>query len=448
MTALQSSRVDALAGEARVPGDKSISHRALMIGANAVGETRVHGLLEGDDVMATAESLRALGAEIERQKDGSWLVHGRGVGGLREPSSVLDLRNSGTGARLLMGLVAAHPFTSIFTGDHSLVGRPMERIMAPLRRMGASFVGRSGGRLPLAVTGTDSPLPIVETLKVASAQLKSAILFCGLNGPGVTTVIEPTASRDHTETLLRHFGAKVEVTAEGKLGRRIELTGRPELTGQSVTVPADISSAAFPLVAAVIVPGSRIILRQVGLNPLRTGLLTCLEEMGATVVCKNQRDQGGEAYADLEVVTSGLTGITVPPERAPAMIDEYPILAAAAACAEGITRFEGVSELRVKESDRLAAIAQGLAACGVKVEEGEDWLAIHGQGRPPKGGATIATRLDHRIAMSFLVLGMASDKPIAVDDGAPIATSFPGFVDMMNALGGRIEDARIEASAS
>ncbi len=448
MTALQSSRVDALAGEARVPGDKSISHRALMIGANAVGETRVHGLLEGDDVMATAESLRALGAEIERQKDGSWLVHGRGVGGLREPSSVLDLRNSGTGARLLMGLVAAHPFTSIFTGDHSLVGRPMERIIAPLRRMGASFVGRSSGRLPLAVTGTDSPLPIVETLKVASAQLKSAILFCGLNGPGVTTVIEPTASRDHTETLLRHFGAKVEVTAEGKLGRRIELTGRPELTGQSVTVPADISSAAFPLVAAVIVPGSRIILRQVGLNPLRTGLLTCLEEMGATVVCKNQRDQGGEAYADLEVVASGLTGITVPPERAPAMIDEYPILAAAAACAEGITRFEGVSELRVKESDRLAAIAQGLAACGVKVEEGEDWLAIHGQGRPPKGGATIATRLDHRIAMSFLVLGMASDKPIAVDDGAPIATSFPGFVDMMNALGGRIEDARIEASAS
>ena len=448
MTALLSSRVDALAGEARVPGDKSISHRALMIGANAVGETRVHGLLEGDDVMATAESLRALGAEIERQKDGSWLVHGRGVGGLREPASVLDLRNSGTGARLLMGLVAAHPFTSIFTGDHSLVGRPMERIMAPLRRMGASFVGRSGGRLPLAVTGTDAPLPIVETLKVASAQLKSAILFCGLNGPGVTTVIEPTASRDHTETLLRHFGAKVEVTAEGKLGRRIELTGRPELTGQSVTVPADISSAAFPLVAAVIVPGSRIILRQVGLNPLRTGLLTCLEEMGATVVCKNQRDQGGEAYADLEVVASGLTGITVPPERAPAMIDEYPILAAAAACADGITRFEGVSELRVKESDRLAAIAQGLAACGVKVEEGEDWLAIHGQGRPPKGGATIATRLDHRIAMSFLVLGMASDKPIAVDDGAPIATSFPGFVEMMNALGGRIEDARIEASAS
>jgi 3-phosphoshikimate 1-carboxyvinyltransferase len=314
----------------------------------------------------------------------------------------------------------------------------MERIMAPLRRMGASFVGRSGGRLPLAVTGTDMPLPIIETLKVASAQLKSAILFCGLNSPGVTTVIEPSASRDHTETLLRHFGAKVEVHKEGALGRRIELTGRPELTGQTVTVPADISSAAFPMVAAILVPGSRVVFREVGLNPLRTGLLTCLEEMGAKVVATNQHYQGGEDYADLEVSSSQLTGITVPAERAPAMIDEYPILAAAAACADGVTRFEGIAELRVKESDRLAAIAQGLAACGVKVEEGEDWLAIHGLGKPPKGGATIATKLDHRIAMSFLVLGMVSEEAITVDDGGPIATSFPGFVAMMNALGARI----------
>ncbi len=445
MTALVSGRIDALTGETRVPGDKSISHRALMIGANAVGETRVHGLLEGDDVMATAESLRALGAEITKLPDGQgnnvWQVFGRGVGGLREPASVLDLRNSGTGARLLMGIVAAHGFTSVFTGDHSLVGRPMERIMAPLRRMGASFVGRSGGRLPLAVTGTDSPLPIVETLKVASAQLKSAILFCGLNSPGVTTVIEPSASRDHTETLLRHFGAKVDVAKEGALGRRIELTGRPELTGQTVTVPADISSAAFPMVAAIIVPGSRVVFREVGLNPLRTGLLTCLEEMGAKIVATNQHYQGGEDYADLEVSSSALKGITVPAERAPAMIDEYPILAAAAACAEGVTRFEGVAELRVKESDRLAAIAQGLAACGVTVQEGEDWLEIHGLGKPPKGGATIATQLDHRIAMSFLVLGMASEKSITVDDGSPIATSFPGFVPMMNKLGARIADA-------
>lgn len=441
MTALISGRIDALTGETRVPGDKSISHRALMIGANAVGETRVNGLLEGDDVMATAESLRALGAEITKLPDGAWQVFGRGVGGLREPASVLDLRNSGTGARLLMGIVAAHGFTSVFTGDHSLVGRPMERIMAPLRRMGASFVGRSGGRLPLAVTGTDSPLPIVETLKVASAQLKSAILFCGLNSPGVTTVIEPSASRDHTETLLRHFGAKVEVVKEGALGRRIELTGRPELTGQTVTVPADISSAAFPMVAAIIVPGSHVVFREVGLNPLRTGLLTCLEEMGAKIVATNKHYQGGEDYADLEVSSSQLKGITVPAERAPAMIDEYPILAAAAACADGVTRFEGVSELRVKESDRLAAIAQGLAACGVKVEEGEDWLEIHGLGKPPKGGATISTQLDHRIAMSFLVLGMASQQSITVDDGGPIATSFPGFVAMMNKLGARIADA-------
>jgi 3-phosphoshikimate 1-carboxyvinyltransferase len=418
MAALVSGKIDALTGETRVPGDKSISHRALMIGANAVGETRIHGLLEGDDVMATAESLRALGAEITKLPDGQgnnvWQVFGRGVGGLREPASVLDLRNSGTGARLLMGIVAAHGFTSVFTGDHSLVGRPMERIMAPLRRMGATFVGRSGGRLPLAVTGTDTPLPIVETLKVASAQLKSAILFCGLNSPGVTTVIEPSASRDHTETLLRHF------------------------TGHSVTVPADISSAAFPMVAAIIVTGSRVVFREVGLNPLRTGLLTCLEEMGAKIVATNKHFQGGEDYADLEVSSSGLKGIRVPGERAPAMIDEYPILAAAAACAEGVTRFEGVAELRVKESDRLAAIAQGLAACGVKVEEGEDWLEIHGLGKPPRGGATISTKLDHRIAMSFLVLGMASDKPVSVDDGSPIATSFPGFVPMMNKLGAKI----------
>ncbi len=305
MTAIVSRRAGALQGEARVPGDKSISHRALMIGANAVGETRIHGLLEGDDVMATAESLRALGAEITKLPDGqgnvTWQVYGRGVGGLAEPGRVLDLRNSGTGARLLMGLLAAHPFTSIITGDESLVERPMERVMGPLRRMGATFVGRSGGRLPVAVTGTDSPLPIVETPKVASAQLKSAILFCGLNGPGATTVIEPTASRDHTETLLRHFGAEVDVVPEGNRGRRITLKGRPELTGQSVTVPADISSAAFPLVAAIIVPGSTVVLRQVGLNPLRTGLLTCLQEMGATIETRAERDQGGEAYADVAV---------------------------------------------------------------------------------------------------------------------------------------------------
>ncbi len=441
MSALESSRGRPLQGEVRVPGDKSISHRALMIGASAVGETTIHGLLEGDDVLATANSLRALGAEVERKETNGgavWHVWGRGVGGLAEPERVLDQGNSGTGARLLMGLLSGHGFNCVMTGDESLCGRPMERVMGPLRKMGAQFVARSGGRLPAAITGTESPLPMIETLKVASAQVKSSILLCGLTSPGATTVIEPKASRDHTETLLRYFGAQVEVAPEGNLGRRITLTGRPELTGRDVTVPADISSAAFPMVAAILTPGSDITVRQVGLNPLRTGLLTSLEEMGAEITIANERDQGGETYGDIRVKSGSLKGITVPAERAPAMIDEYPILAMAAACADGVTRFEGVAELRVKESDRVAAVAQGLAACGVKIEEGEDWLAIHGQGRAPAGGATVKSRLDHRIAMSFLVLGLTSDKAIRIDDGATITTSFPGFVPLMAGLGAKI----------
>jgi 3-phosphoshikimate 1-carboxyvinyltransferase len=427
-----------LAGRARVPGDKSISHRALMLGAIAVGETEIHGLLEAEDVWATAAALRRLGAAVERGRDGVWRVLGVGLGGLVEPADVLDLGNAGTGARLLMGLLATHPLTAVVTGDASLRRRPMGRVAEPLRRFGARFVGRAGDRLPMAVVGTAEPVPIEYRLAVPSAQVKSAILLAGLNTPGETSVVEPQPSRDHTEIMLRHFGVDLSVEGLDGGGRRIVLAGQPEPTGRPLRVPADPSAAGFPLVAAGLVAGSEVRLGGVGVNPLRTGLIDTLVEMGADITFLGRSEQAGEPVADLRVRTAPLTGVTVPAERAPRMIDEYPILAVAAACARGTTRLLGLEELRVKESDRLAAIAAGLSACGVEVEAGPDRLTIVGAGGPPPGGGTVETRLDHRIAMSFLVLGMAARRAVAVDDGAPIATSFPGFVELMNGLGARI----------
>lgn len=435
---LKSARAEALSGSARVPGDKSISHRALMFGALALGESTVEGLLEGDDVLRTADAMRALGAEIERREDGTWHLWGRGVGGLCAPDDVLDMGNSGTGARLLMGLVSGHPITAVFTGDASLRSRPMKRVTDPLSLMGARFLTREGGRLPATVIGADSPIPITYELPVASAQVKSAILLAGLNTPGETTVIEREATRDHTELMLRNFGATVTVERREGGEHAITLVGQPELTGRHVRVPADPSSAAFPMVAALLVKGSKLRLDGVGMNPLRTGLFQTLREMGAQIHFDNVREDGGEEVADLVVESSGLRGVDVPAARAPSMIDEYPILAVAASFAMGTTRMFGLGELRVKESDRLGAMLRGLAACGVKVEEEGDTLIVHGTGAPPKGGASIAVNLDHRIAMSFLVLGMASDEPVSVDDGSAIDTSFPGFVDLMNGLGAKI----------
>ena len=428
----------ALAGEARVPGDKSISHRALLIASMAVGESSVRGLLEGADVIATANALRALGVELGRGDDGVWRVGGVGVGGLAEPGQVLDMGNSGTGARLLAGLLASHPFTSFMTGDASLVSRPMGRITTPLVSMGATFLTRSGGRLPMAMTGAREPIPITYRPPMASAQVKSAVLLAALEAPGATTVIERATTRDHTEIMLRHFGAEIAVEdAEGG-ARAVTVTGQAELSAREVEVPADISSAAFPLVAALICPGSQVTLPGVGVNPLRAGLLETLEEMGADVTLANARTAAGEPVADLTARAGPLTGVEVPAKRAPCMIDEYPVLAAAAACAEGETVLRGLAELRVKESDRLAAITDGLVACGVRVEGEGDELVIHGAGAPPEGGATIAARLDHRIAMAFLVLGLAARAPVRIDDARPIETSFPGFAKLMTGLGADI----------
>lgn len=439
MKPLVSRAAGPLKGEARVPGDKSISHRALMTGAIAVGESRIEGLLEGDDVLRTAAALRIMGARVERRGPGSWTVAGLGVGGLGEPDQVLDMGNSGTGARLLMGLVSTHGFTAHFTGDASLVKRPMARVTAPLERMGANFLTRSGSRLPLAVIGTAEPVPISYRLPVASAQVKSAILYAALNTPGETTVIERQPTRDHTELMLRHFGAELRIETQADGARAVTLVGQPELTARDLHVPADISSAAFPLVAALLVPGSEVKLPEVGINPLRAGLIETLREMGADLRLDNERAVAGEAVADL-IVRGGapLNGIDVPAERAPRMIDEYPVLAVAASCARGATRFRGLSELRVKESDRLSAMARGLAACGVKVAVEGDDLIVEGTGAAPRGGARIESELDHRIAMAFLVLGLAAQEPVSVDDGSPIETSFPVFETLMNGLGARI----------
>jgi 3-phosphoshikimate 1-carboxyvinyltransferase len=437
MAALTSRRASrALEGRARVPGDKSISHRSLMLGALAVGETRVTGLLEGEDVLDTAKAMSAMGARIAKGEDGVWRVNGVGVGGLAEPENVLDLGNSGTSARLLMGLIAGHPITAFITGDASLRRRPMGRVAEPLQRMGARIIAREGGRPPLCVIGARSPLPIRYTLPVASAQVKSAILLAGLNAPGETTVIEPEPTRDHTELMLRHLGAEVRVEQLREGGRAVTVVGQPELKPAAIEVPADPSSAAFPAVAALLVEGSAVTLEDVGINPLRAGLYETLVEMGADIAFTNRRSLAGEPVADLVVRSGRLKGIDVPPERAPRMIDEYPILAVAAALAEGRTLMRDIGELKVKESNRLDAVARGLAACGARVETGDDWLAVEGTGgRPLAGGAEIATRLDHRIAMSFAVLGLACAAPTRIDDARPIDTSFPGFLGLMNRLG-------------
>ncbi|MDC7787119.1 3-phosphoshikimate 1-carboxyvinyltransferase [Rhodoplanes sp. TEM] len=430
-----------LTGCVRVPGDKSISHRALILGALAVGRTTVTGLLEGEDVLATGKAMSLLGATVVRTGPGAWSVDGVGVGGFAPPPETLDFGNSGTGCRLVMGAVAGCPVTAVFDGDASLRRRPMRRILDPLVRMGATVVqAAEGDRLPVWLAGARDPLPIVYATPVPSAQVKSAVLLAGLAAPGETVVIESEATRDHTEKMLAHFGATLSVVPDGPHGRRITLSGQPELAGAAVVVPADPSSAAFPLVAALLVPGSDVILENVMTNPLRTGLITTLREMGASIEAVDGREDGGEAMADLRVRFSDLVGVEVPPERAPAMIDEYPVLAVAAAFARGTTVMRGLKELRVKESDRLAATADLLRVNGVPVEiSGDDMIVegVGGRGRPP-GGGTVATHMDHRIAMSALVMGLASEKPVAVDDAAFIATSFPGFVETMRGLGADI----------
>jgi 3-phosphoshikimate 1-carboxyvinyltransferase len=425
-----------LRGITAVPGDKSISHRSLMFAALAIGETRIDGLLEGEDVLRTAAAMRALGAEVIQDGPGAWRVAGRGIGGLVEPADVLDMGNSGTAARLLCGILASHPVFAVMTGDASLRRRPMRRVTDPLAACGARFQSREGGRLPLAIQGARDALPLEYRLPVASAQVKSALLLAGLNAPGWTTIEEPEPTRDHSERMLRHFGATVEVEPHGT-GRVIRLLGQPELRAADVFVPGDPSSAAFPIVAALLVPGSCVTIRGVGLNPARIGLFTTLTEMGADLVFANERTEGGEPVGDLTVTCGPLHGIDVPPERAPSMIDEYPVLAAAAATAQGRTTMRGLKELRVKESDRLAATARLLHVNGVRVSiEGDDLMV---EGGPVPGGATVETHMDHRLAMTALVLGQAAAAPIAVDDAAFIDTSFPGFAALMRRLGAEIE---------
>lgn len=432
LTARQSGSVQ---GRMRVPGDKSISHRVLILGALTVGETTISGLLEGEDVLHTAEAMRALGARVDRTGDHAWRVHGVGVGGFAQPAGALDFGNSGTGARLVIGAVAGAPVTVTFDGDDSLRSRPMRRVLDPLEKMGARVVQiADDGRLPLILRGAADPIPIIYESPVASAQLKSAVLLAGLAAPGETTVIESEATRDHTERLLKHFGAKISSKPHGEHGRRIVLQGQPELEPANVLVPADPSSAAFPLVAALIAPGSELILEAVMTNSLRTGLLTTLLEMGASIETLEKRDDGGEEVADLRVRTSALKGVEVPPERAPSMIDEYPILAVAASFAEGVTRMRGLKELRVKESDRLAATAEMLRANGVTVEIENDDLIVQGKGRP-FGAGEVKTHMDHRIAMAALVMGLGTESPVRIDDSAFIATSFPGFVELMRSVG-------------
>lgn len=424
-----------LRGTVTVPGDKSISHRSLMFSALAVGESRIEGLLEGEDVLATAAAMRAMGARIERGEDGVWRVHGVGVGGLLQPQAALDMGNSGTSTRLLMGLVASHPITATFTGDASLSGRPMGRVIEPLSKMGAEIAASPGGRLPLMVRGINPAVPIEYTLPVASAQVKSAVLLAGLNTPGITRVIEPVPTRDHSERMLRGFGAglTVEDSPEGKI---ISITGEAELKPQHIRVPGDPSSAGFWMVAASIVPDSEIVIRNVCMNPTRTGLITALKLMGADIAEIDAREVGGEAVADLRVRHAPLRAIEVPPELAPSMIDEYPILFVAAAFAEGRTVARGAHELRVKESDRIATMRAALEAIGVRTEEHEDGLTVEGSGGDPlPGGGHVASKLDHRIAMSMTVAGLGARNPVTIDDVAPVATSYPDFFQTLDALG-------------
>jgi 3-phosphoshikimate 1-carboxyvinyltransferase len=427
-----------LRGTVAVPGDKSISHRALMLSSLAVGESRIEGLLEGEDVLATAAALRAMGALIERGDSGAWRVHGVGVGGLLQPAQALEMGNSGTSTRLLMGLVASHPITATFTGDASLSARPMARVIEPLSRMGAAITASPGQRLPLMLRGLCPAVPIEYRLPVASAQVKSAVLLAGLNTPGITRVIEPVATRDHSERMLAGFGANLTVE-ESEGTRIIGIRGEAELRPQQIVVPGDPSSAAFPVVAALLVPGSDILVENVGLNPTRAGLFSTLRAMGGSIEELNPRLIGGEPVADLRVRASTLTGIEVPPGLAPSMIDEFPILFVAAALAKGRTVTRGLEELRVKESDRIAVMAKGLRAIGARVEETADGLLIDGtDGEPLAGGATVVARLDHRIAMSFAVAGLISRSAVMIDDMTPVATSFPTFIALMRSLGASV----------
>ena len=434
-------RSSALKGDIRIPGDKSISHRSFMFGGLARGETRITGLLEGEDVINTGKAMQAMGASVRKEGD-TWIVTGTGNGCLLAPEASLDFGNAGTGCRLTMGLVGVYDFDSTFIGDASLSRRPMGRVLDPLREMGVQVKSEPGDRLPVTLHGPATPAPITYRVPMASAQVKSAVLLAGLNTPGVTTVIEPVMTRDHTEKMLKGFGADLEVETDSDGVRTIRLVGQGELTGQVIDVPGDPSSTAFPLVAALLVPGSEVLIRNVLMNPTRTGLIQTLQEMGGDIEILDPRLAGGEDVADLRVRGSSLKGVTVPPERAPAMIDEYPVLAVAASFAEGETVMHGLEELRVKESDRLAAVARGLELNGVDCTEGEDWLTV--RGRPDGKGIgngkneAVVTHLDHRIAMSFLVMGLVSEHPVTVDDSAIIATSFPEFMDIMTGLGAAI----------
>lgn len=426
-----------LKGLVTVPGDKSISHRALMLSALAIGESRVEGLLEGEDVLSTAAAMRAMGADISRDDEGIWHVNGVGVGSLLQPQTALDMGNSGTSTRLLMGLIASHPITTTFVGDASLSKRPMARVTDPLSRMGASFMTSPGDRLPLTMRGLCPAVPLDYRLPVASAQVKSAILLAGLNTPGITRVVEPTPTRDHSEKMLRGFGADLQVDVEGDGTRIITLRGEAELRPQSIVVPGDPSSAAFPMVAALLVPGSKVTIVNVGLNATRAGLVDLLREMGGDIVVENPREVGGEPVGDLVITASALRGVEPDPARAPSMIDEYPVAFIAAALADGRSIFRGLEELRVKESDRIATMATGLRAIGVTVQELEDGIIIEGSGGALlPGGGPIATKLDHRIAMSFAIAGLVSKNGVTIDDMRPVATSFPGFTALLQSLGG------------
>jgi len=424
----------ALAGSVQIPGDKSISHRALMFAALAVGESRITGLLEGEDVMATAEAMRAMGATIVREGEGSWRVHGVGVGGLMEPDNIINMGNSGTSTRLLMGLLSTHDITAVMTGDASLRSRPMSRVTGPLSETGAEFTARDGKYLPVTIKGTDMPLPLDYTPPMASAQVKSAVLLAGLNTPGITRVREKIATRDHSERMLQAMGADIK-TGDIAGERVISLVGQPELKPIILEVPGDISSSAFLLVAASIVPGSDVILKNVGTNPLRTGILDALLAMGADIQVMNKRELGGEPVADLRVRGTQLKGVTELSVDPSIMIDEFPVLFCAAATAEGISRFTGLEELRVKESDRLSAMAAGLKANGVELTEFDDGMEITGMAGKVPGGGTVETFLDHRIAMSFAVLGQMAEAPVIIDDASPIQTSFPTFIELLTGLG-------------
>ncbi|WP_245495817.1 3-phosphoshikimate 1-carboxyvinyltransferase, partial [Mesorhizobium sp. M7A.F.Ca.CA.001.07.2.1] len=435
----------ALSGIARVPGDKSISHRSFMFGGLASGETRITGLLEGEDVMRTGAAMKAMGAHIEKNGD-EWVIRGTGNGALLQPEGPLDFGNAGTGSRLTMGLVGTYDMETTFIGDASLSGRPMGRVLEPLRQMGVQVLKATpGDRMPITLHGPKHAAPITYRVPMASAQVKSAVLLAGLNTPGITTVIEPVMTRDHTEKMLKGFGANLSVETDERGVRHIFIEGQGKLTGQTIAVPGDPSSAGFPLVAALIVPGSDITIENVLMNPTRTGLLLTLQDMGGKIDILNPRNAGGEDVADLRVRYSELKGVIVPPERAPSMIDEYPVLAVAASFAEGETLMQGLEELRVKESDRLSAVANGLKLNGVDCTEGEASLAVRGKpggkglgGHPNGQDTTVQTHLDHRIAMSFLVMGLATEKPVTIDDQAMIATSFPEFMGLMTGLGAEI----------